>query len=330
MKENKRPELKKSETIARIPLACANEAAAVEFLEEQRWGKNPTCPHCGSANVYKMLGRGGKTPPRNKRFLWRCRECSEQYTVRIGTVYEDSRLPLKHWCYAFWRAASSKKGVSALEIKRHCQISYKSALFLMHRVRFAMTPDQAAAPKMDGTCEADETYIGGKPRNNRGGKQFTGYRKDSNKIPVAVLVNRDTGEARTEVMEKVNAVTVAKFLGGNIEKSATLNTDQSQVYSRVLSPVDIHQTVNHSLGEYVRYNDDGTVAGINVAESFFSLLKRGLTGTFHSVSKKHLHRYCAEFAFRWNSRKLNDGARTSLAIQSAQGKRLMYKQSTAA
>jgi transposase-like protein len=166
MKENLRPELKKTETIAALPAACADEAAAVEFIEAQRWGSKPTCVHCGSENVYKMTGRDGS---RNARFLWRCRACSEQYTVRIGTVYEDSRLPLKHWCYAFWRASSSKKGVSALEIKRHCQITYKSALFLMHRVRFAMTPDKATAPKLGGTCEADETYIGGKPRNRRSG-----------------------------------------------------------------------------------------------------------------------------------------------------------------
>jgi transposase-like protein len=132
---NKRPELATSEIVKDIPKVCANELAAVEFFEAQRWGKSPVCPHCNSKDVYQIKDRDGT---RNKRFLWRCRKCGEQYTVRIGMVYEDSRLPLRHWAYAFWRACSSKKGVSALEIKRQCQISYKSALFLMHRIRFAM------------------------------------------------------------------------------------------------------------------------------------------------------------------------------------------------
>src|SRR5665213_3184612 len=127
-----------SETIQAIPVACSDETAAVEFFEKQRWGDSPCCAHCGSVNVYKMQDR--KNGGRNKRFLWLCNDCKEQYTVRIGAVYEESRLPMRHWAYAFWRAATSKKGVSALEIKRHCQISYKSALFLMNRIRFAMAP----------------------------------------------------------------------------------------------------------------------------------------------------------------------------------------------
>jgi transposase-like protein len=266
MQENKRPELKKSETIARIPKACADETAAVEFMEEQRWGEKPTCAHCDNADVYKMTDRDGT---RNKRYLWRCRACSEQYTVRIGTVYEDSRLPLKHWCYAFWRASTSKKGVSALEIKRQCQISYKSALFLMHRIRFAMTPDSETAPKLGGTCEADECYIGGKPRNNRSGKP-SGYRKDSNKIPVAVLVERG-GNARLEVIPTVTSRNVFRFIYKNIKPDAVLNTDQSNVYNSVLNPVEAHHTVNHSKGEYVRVNPDGSVASTNQAESMFSL-----------------------------------------------------------
>jgi len=136
---NKTPHsLSKSSIIAEIPLACSDELAAVEFFEKQRWGANPCCVHCGSVNVYKMVD--AKTGERNRRYLWRCRDCKQQSTVRLGTVYEESRLPMRHWAYAFWRACTSKKGVSALEIKRHCQISYKSALFLMNRIRFAMAP----------------------------------------------------------------------------------------------------------------------------------------------------------------------------------------------
>jgi transposase-like protein len=134
-------------------MACQNELCAVEFLERQRWGDSPVCIHCGSVAVYKMTSAEGG---RNKRFLWRCRDCKEQYTVRVGTVYEESRIELRHWCYAFWHASTSKKGVAALEISRQCQISYKSALFLMNRIRFATAPDQTTAPKMEGIVEVDE------------------------------------------------------------------------------------------------------------------------------------------------------------------------------
>src|SRR5450759_2717457 len=134
-KRERNHQLSKSELIADIPLACSDELTAVEFFEAQRWGNTPACMKCGSVDVYKM--RDAKTDERNKRYLWRCHDCKEQYTVRIGTVYEESRIELRHWAYAFWRACTSKKGVSDLEIKRHCQISYRSALFLMNRIRLA-------------------------------------------------------------------------------------------------------------------------------------------------------------------------------------------------
>jgi len=143
----KQHHLSKSEVIEEIPLACSDETAAVEFLEKQRWGNTPACLKCGSVAVYKM--RDAKTGERNRRYLWRCHDCKEQFTVRIGTVYEESRVELRHWCYAFWRACTSKKGFAALEIKRYCQINYKSALFLMNRIRFAKAPDPHS-PKLMG------------------------------------------------------------------------------------------------------------------------------------------------------------------------------------
>ena len=147
MRNEEQHNLTKSVMIEEIPLACSDELAAVELLEAMRWGKNPTCVHCGSVYVYKMTD--GETGKRNKRYLWRCHDCKRQYTVRIGTVYEESRIDLRHWCYAFWRASTSKKGVAALEIQRHCQISYKSALFLMNRIRFAMAPDNPDCRQTD-------------------------------------------------------------------------------------------------------------------------------------------------------------------------------------
>lgn len=333
MNEKERPELDKSEVIAHLPKVCGDETAAVEFFENQRWGNSPSCPHCKSTNVYKMTDRDGT---RNKRFLWRCRGCAEQYTVRIGTIYEETRLPLRHWAYAFWRASTSKKGVSALEIKRHCQISYKSALFLMHRIRFAVTAeDNENTPMLGGPgriVEADETFCGGTPRaiNNKGKRvRGKGYRKDSNKIPVLAMVERG-GEIRTKVVPSVNQKNVGKFLIENIAKGSIINTDQSIVYHGALWPLtrqrdSRHDVVNHSKKEYARHNPDGTVSHVNCCESFFSLLKRGLMGTFHAVSPEHLHRYANEFAFRWDTRKMNDGDRIVEAIKRSEGKRLTYE-----
>ena len=153
--------LSSDEIVRLLPVACSNEQAAVEFWERHRWGDAPCCARCDSRSVYMMSDM--ETRDRNKRHLWRCRACKRQYTVRIGTFLEESRIPLRHWCYATWRACMSEKGVSALEIKRQTGLSYKSALFLLHRIRFAMSnPD---AEKLSGTIEADETYVGGSPRN---------------------------------------------------------------------------------------------------------------------------------------------------------------------
>jgi len=232
-KLNDRPELATSEIVKDMPRICSDETAAVEFFEAQRWGDSPRCPHCDGKDVYQIKDRDGS---RNKRFLWRCRKCGEQYTVRIGSIYEESRLPLRYWAYAFWRACSSKKGVSALEIKRQCQISYKSALFLMHRIRFAMKEnDTPETPKLGGEnvapVEIDETYIGGKPspllRQRR--IKATGFRKDSNKTPVVAMVERGS-IVRTKVVPRVNHKNLKSFLEENISKGAVVNTDQHFVY----------------------------------------------------------------------------------------------------
>lgn len=166
---NKRPELAQTNVVEQLPLACANEQAAVEFLEAQRWGGGATCPECESRDVYQMQDRA--SGDRNSRFLWRCRHCGRQFTVRTGTVYEESLIPLHKWMHALWAAASAKNGVSAMEISRRVQVSHKSALFLLHRIRFAMST-AGPEPKFTGTIEAGQPYVGGNPRlkgkNRRG------------------------------------------------------------------------------------------------------------------------------------------------------------------
>ena len=313
-----KPELAKSETVAEIPLACCDELAAVEFLEKRLWKGEPVCHHCKSMNVYAM--KDGKTGERNKRFLWRCNDCKQQFTVRLGTVFEESRIPLRHWCYAFWRASTSKKGVSALEIKRHCQISYKSALFLMHRIRFAMEQNPTDGGKMGGTVEVDETYVGGKAKNmHRKQIEARGITTGGNsKTAVLGLVERE-GKIHRRVITDVSAATLKGAIKELVAPTARVITDEHRSYHGLSKSFSGgHYVIHHARHEYVQ----GDVY-TNTAESSFALIKRGLMGIYHAVSKKHLPRYLAEFDFRWNNRKLNDGERTDLIVQNAAGKRLM-------
>ena len=312
--------LSTSEVVRNIPKACSDELTAVEFFEKQRWGDSPCCIRCGSVNVYKMTD--AKTGERNKRFLWRCRDCKEQYTVRIGTVYEESRIELRHWAYAFWRACTSKKGVSALELKRQCQISYKSALFLMNRIRFAMAPDPDR-PQLTGTVECDETYIGARrPRYPVGVK---GRGRATSKIPVFCAVERQ-GELRRRVVADVTARTILPAMIDEVHRQARVITDEGTAY-RVLTGVwpGGHETVCHSTREYAKL---GTDIHTNTVESTHALVKRGIVGIYHNVSREYLHRYLWHFDFLWNNRQLNDGERTIAAIKGAEGKRLMYREPT--
>jgi transposase-like protein len=335
-KLNDRPELEKSDIVKGMPQVCSDETAAVEFFEAQRWGDSPCCPHCQSKEVATLKDRDGN---RHKRYLWFCRSCAKQFTVRIGTVYEETRLPLRHWAYAFWRASTSKKGVSALEIQRQCQISYKSALFLMHRVRFAMKEnDNDDTKKLGGQdnapVEIDETYVGGKPSQELRANliKAKGYRKNSNKVPVVAVLERG-GSVRTKVVARVNHNNLKPFLQENIAHGSVVNTDQHHVYTSIVYPLvrwnGQHNIVNHAMREYARKAVGGSVAHVNTCESFFSLLKRGIMGTFHNVSREHLHRYCDEFSFRWNTRRMNDGERVVAAIKNAEGKRLLYSDAVA-
>lgn len=299
---------KNDETVKAIPMACADETAAVEFMESKRWGDSPSCPHCGSLGVYKM--KDAKTGTRQAGFRWRCHDCKAQYTVRIGTVFEDSRIPMRHWCYGFWRAATSKKGVSALEIHRQTGVSYKSALFMLQRIRFAMA-DSVPDP-LKGDVEVDETYIGGKPRNRTRKRGI----KSANKTPVLAMVERE-GRVKTNV----NAKNFKQIIRDNVDRSSRILTDEHLAYRGLAKEyAGGHESVCHSEREYVR----GDVHS-NTVEGFFSIVKRGLHGIYHSVSKEHLHRYMSEFEFRYNFREMEDGERTVMAIKGAEGKRLRYQ-----
>lgn len=251
--------------------------------------------------------------------VYKCAQCRQQFTVTVGTIFEDSHIPLSKWFLAIHFMCASKKGMSAHQLHRMLGITYKSAWFMGHRIRYAMTqPPLERLLAANGVAEADETYIGGKFRgdNWHGPKQ---------KTPVVALVERK-GEARAMVMERVTQTNIRKFVCKNVDKKARLYTDESNIYQGMASRFADHQTVCHSAEEYVR----GPVH-TNTVEGFFSILKRGVHGVYHHVSRKHLPRYLDEFSFRYSNRSalgVEDGTRSALAIMGAKGKRLMYKQPT--
>jgi transposase-like protein len=299
-----------------LRLAAVDEISAAEFLEAQRWGVSPCCPRCGDMDVYKMMS--GET--RNKDFRWRCRGCKTMFTVRTGTVLEETRLPLRVWVYAIWKAASSKKGLAALQLSREMEITHKSALFVLRRIRHGLS--EVCSPKLTGTVEIDEVYIGGRPRYKGQSKSGRGTKK----TPVVGIVQRQ-GDVRFKAMERLTALNAADFIEENVDHSCRIITDELPAYKALnLSQYFAggHESVKHSAKEYVRA---GTDIHSNSIEGVFSLIQRGIMGTFHSVSRKHLPNYLNEFQFRWNTRKIDDGERVSRVVKALVGKRLEYRES---
>ncbi|MEM8836178.1 MAG: IS1595 family transposase [Planctomycetota bacterium] len=308
----------KDEVIRRLPAACRDEQAAIEFFEWLRWGVEPACPRCGDIEVRMMKSKDGG---RNRRWLWRCRGCKRQFTVRIGTIMEDSPIPLQHWAYAFWALCAGKKGCSSLQLSRMTGLSYKSALFLTHRIRYAMANEHDETAPMRGIVEADETFVGGKPRYPAGHPK----RKEwSAKTPVLAVLQRD-GVVRASVAQSVTSENVREMLRANLHRDAHLMTDEQRFYDTNARKLGLrHDTVTHWAKEYVRAGDP--IIHTNSIESFWSMLKRGLNGTYHAVSKEHLHRYVSEFQFRHNTRNLMDGERVVQAIGGTDGRRLCYRE----
>lgn len=224
-------------------------------------------------------------------------------------------MPLHKWCRAYWEACACKNGVSALELSRKIQVSNKTALFMMHRIRWAMAEDHTTPPKMTGTVEADETYVGGKPRYRGTSKRGRG----TSKQPVAAVVQRG-GSVRTRIIPTVNSANVKGIVRDNVDRSARVVTDQERGYRGLGPEFAAHDSVNHGAREYVR-GDVHT----NTIEGFFSRVKRGLNGTYHAVSREHLHRYLSQFEFAYNTRDLNDGDRVIELLTRSVGKRLAYR-----
>jgi transposase-like protein len=297
----------------------ADEGKARAFFESKRWPWGPICPHCKCTTVYKLEAKpGSKRPVRPG--VYKCKECRKQFTVRVGTIFEDSKLPLRHWLYAIHLMTSSKKGVSSHQIARELGITVKSAWFMTHRIREAMKLEPMAG-MLKGELEADETYVGGKPRYKGKSKRGRG----TSKQPVAVLLERGA-RAVCKPVDGVDATTLRQEIFHLASSEASLHTDEFPVYRALADRFAAHHVVNHKMREYVRKTPNGDVlATTNSAESFFAILKRAHYGTFHQMSKRHLHRYCTQFAFLWNHRNMTDGDRLVAAVIGAEGRRLMYR-----
>jgi transposase-like protein len=300
-----------------MAIAEMTEAEARSEIERIRWPDGPVCPNCGGSDrIYSLQG------PRSRAGLYKCGVCLRQFTVTVGTVMERSHLPLKKWLLAFHLMCSSKKGVSALQLQRELHIgSYRTAWFLCHRIREAMK-ESPLRERLKGIVEADETYIGGKPRKDvQGEKAKSKPGRGTKKTPVFLAVERG-GRAASRPMGRLTIAALHDAVQGVAAPSATIMTDDWSGYQGIGEKfLGGHFKVNHALGQYSL----GDIH-VNNAESYFALMKRGIHGIFHHISKQHLERYCEEFSFRWNHRRMEDEPRTEAAIAAAAGKRLMYRE----
>lgn len=294
-----------------------DEDKAREHFEKLGWPDGPFCPHCGETE--KVYPLNGKT---TRPGLHHCNSCEQAFTITVGSVMESSHLPLTKWALGFHLMASSKKGVSAKQLQRQLGIGYRAAWFMAHRIRTAMTPAKGGS-KLGGegkVLESDETFVGGKAKTAHKNKPIP------RKHAVHALVERGGRAVATHVAD-VSARTLHEVLDKQADAKSALHTDDSLANLSVGKHFADHRTVAHTLGEYV--SKDG-LAHTQTVESFFAIMKRGVMGTFHSVSEQHLQRYCDEFAFRWNTRSalgIEDTERAALAIKGAKGKRLTYRYS---
>lgn len=302
----------------------ADEAKAREWLEARVWPEGPTCPHCGNADQDKITKLEGKA---HRPGLYQCAECREQFTVTVKTVFERSKIPLTKWLAALFLMTASKKGVSAHQVHRMLGISYKSTWFMMHRLREAMRSGGLEPLGGRGkVVEADETYFGRADEMHvspqRKGRPYTKRGKVFNNRPILALVERG-GKARTFHVAVADQAIVCQIVRENVASESHVHTDESKLYSRPLMDVRRHKTVKHTANEYVR-GDVNT----NTVENYFSVFKRGMRGVYQHCSEKHLHRYLAEFDFRYNNRTalgVDDKSRAETLAAGIVGKRLTYR-----
>jgi transposase-like protein len=301
-----------------------NEEAAFDYVESRLWPNGPTCPHCGNADPKRIHKMTGKT---TRLGLRKCNECRKPFTVRMGTIFESSHLPLHLWLQVIHLMCASKKGVSTNQIQRMLSCSMKTAWFLTHRIREAMrTGGLAPMGGNGGVVEADETYIGrqeGQPLRSKA--HATSYRN-----AVLTLVERG-GEARSFHIESASIANLQPVIRANLAREASLMTDEWVSYRSIGREFASHDTVNHKEEEYVRRESDKVVS-TNTVEGYYSIFKRGMRGVYQHCKERHLHRYLAEFDFRYSNRVklgVDDVNRADRALQGVKGKRLTYETTAA-
>jgi transposase-like protein len=301
---------------------------AREHLEKLQWPNGPLCPHCGNCDPARITKLAGKS---TRPGVYKCKECAKPFSVTVGTVFERSHIPLNKWLLAVHLMAASKKGISAHQLHRTLEVTYKTAWFMAHRIREAMKDDGTSGP-MGGEgkiVEADETYIG----NNKGskrtfefvnGKGFVArHTGGKEKFKVVSLVERG-GRAKSIVVDHITANAVRDIIVTNVDRKSDLRTDEANVYKKVGTEFSSHQAVNHSKFQWATGKDAHT----NTIEGFFSIFKRGMKGIYQHCGEQHLHRYLAEFDFRYSNRSalgVNDDARANRMLVAIRGKRLTYR-----
>jgi len=288
-----------------------NEQAAYDYVEARIWPDGPICPHCGG---YDRIGKmGGKS---TRIGTYKCYQCRKPFTVKVGTIFESSHVKMNIWLQAIYLMCASKKGISSNQLHRTLGVTLKTAWFMSHRIREAMRNDDFTNfGAGGGIVEVDETFIGREPNMPKKSAWH-------HKCKIVSLVDRDTGQAKSVVVDDLKVSTLAPILLNNIAKDARIFTDEARHYPQIARQFADHQHVKHRVKEYVR----GEVH-TNTIEGYFSIFKRGMKGVYQHCSKRHLHRYAAEFEFRYNNRAANgasDLVRADIALQAVVGKRLKY------
>jgi transposase-like protein len=329
-------------SLKELRMRVQDEHDAYLLMEELRWGKDAErieCPHCGNGKAYFLNPKGGSrgTGPkrhdgqrtRSVRRVWKCAKCRKQFSVLTGTIFHGTKVSVSDWLTVMVLMCSAKNGISAREVERLCEVTPETAWYMLHRLREAMKREPLA-PMMRGTVVADETFFGGSDRNRHASAKRRTYTDDEwqarQKTPILSLVDTTTGEVRSQVVPDVTAATLRKVIAEQVDMAGSaLHTDEAHQYWPIGREFADHRKVNHLADEYVRVDDDGVMVTTNRLESFFAQLKRSIDGTHHHVSREHLHRYLAEFDFRYSTREMTDPQRLQAMVNRVAGRRLSYK-----
>src|SRR5665213_263182 len=311
-------------TIATLSLEVTSEADAYAYFEKLRWANGATCAHCASTNVYFIepsngVSRSTRTGAQSQRRVWRCRDCKKQFSVITNTMMHGTRIALRIWLMVIFELCSSKNGVAAREVERKYGVAGRSAWFMLHRIREAMSHDDFTL--FSGDVVSDETWIGGEPKNWHADKREARHSQRTHKIPVVSLIDASTGEVRSKAVPSVGGDFLLPYIRANVNMAeSTLHTDSLGVYRSIGAKMAGHHVVDHSKGQYTTEKSKGT----NLCENYFGQLKRSLNGTHHHVSPEHLERYLAEFDYRYSTCDLTDTERMADLATRVAG-RLTYK-----